>query len=879
MVLSRSQGGSAWGLWLLAVWALHGTSSAAPRQDAPTDPGAFTIQGRTYQLFSSGSGLRVELQDPLLGAGTLDMDAMYFYTVQDDPGEELPAVDEAVMIVHQLHLSFTDYELRADHAAIWGDRDAYQDWVSRSGSGDSSLRHGPALPPTKDRPPLQQSYHRVPARLRFDALHEIYAEGNLMWRQGTVNLVFAEALYLHLLEQRGVFRNSSVFSAGAFGGTPTPFHVQAAAIRLLGRQQLEARGARLSTCLYGRPHYVIQSGLTRVSLEPGPPKPDEHPLAGMDPTYVTSEDNHFAWEDMTLLPLPAFSADLTAGEFLPIRRARAGNSTQYGAYLQTLWADRIRSLGEDAHRWFGSDAPFDGEWNSYFDLYSRRGAALGPGLEYASPDNYQGEIGSYYIYDRAREDHTRLSQPEIGGTGDPLRRDIDHHNRGRVFTRNRIWPAEHFRVDSEVHYLSDEGFLEEYFEKEFKEEKEPESYVHVVRQEGTTRLRALYRNRLNRFDTQLDALPKGSFEQVAFPAAEIPYLGELLGMDHPAHLVITHATEAANLRRQPAEDLNLRSERIVRGDSFLEASTAVPLGPLAFTPFAAGRFTGYDRTARSGRSVGRVAASAGARAQLVAHNEFDVLAPALTIDGMRHVVIFDGGYENVYGVSRDPGEFIQLDAVDGVREFERYLLGFRNRLQTWRRSSIVDFVEADFELPLYPREDRDNPVRVDTSGRPRGRTAGPLRSDLSYRPGFTDPWVDGVTLRSEAETDLTTGSFDVWNAGVSWRPWDVALADVRYRVVKGRAAVVTGSLDWRLTEKWSAGYFQQADLKARDILEQRFLLRRYAHDFIFEMAFEYDAGERDASFSVNLLPLIFARPETQRYGSDSGQRPDLYDTW
>src|SRR5690606_32781175 len=78
----------------------------------------------------------------------------------------------------------------------------------------------------------------------------------------------------------------------------------------------------------------------------------------------------------------------------------------------------------------------------------------------------------------------------------------------RVDLEHRTRLDEQRVVDLELTYLSDSGFLREYYENESRIGKEQESYVSYRDVEDNQALSVLVRARLNDYDTQVEYLPR-----------------------------------------------------------------------------------------------------------------------------------------------------------------------------------------------------------------------------------------------------------------------------------------------------------------------------------------------------------------------------------
>ncbi|MBM4014691.1 MAG: hypothetical protein FJ293_06985 [Planctomycetes bacterium] len=786
--------------------------------------------------------------------------------------------DRALLFVRDFWIQLDgDTELRADVALLWGDRELLllRD-LDRSATASSPLRFGPQVPPTPGRSPLPQPGSGSALGMAVNGLHELYAAGHVYFRQGDESL-FATELYQHLLERRGIVVDADAFHRTRYGGegevrpgeapreADLDVHVRAARLRSLGLGAIVAEQAQFSTCVYGHPHWHVESGTITATLrDPAAPA-----APGLE--RLALADNWLELEDAPLLPLPGFTTDFAQGDSLPLRKVRAGHSTRFGAFLQTLWGRELPELAHALEESLGLDDPLTLGLELDVDAYARRGGALGPALDWRVPGLVSGELGGYWIHDQQDED-SEIPAP------------IDHPDRGRAYLRNRFTPLEYWRLDTEVQWYSDAGFQPEYFEREFKEEKDPESYVHLIRQEDTARWRLLYRKRLNDFQSQVDNLPRGGFDMVAEPLFDLRLPSWLRHGGQPAHLLLTQAHDVANYRIHPADDSLLDSERVVRADSLLDLSTTVSLGPVALRPFTSGRFTGWDRSIDDSGALGRGVFLSGAHAELMVHRDFDAWLPALQVDGLRHIARFDIDWMNLWESSRDPAELVQVDQVDTLTEREVVLLAVRQRFQTHRadfdeltlrREPVIeDMFELDLELPLYPEAARDN--QGPEAGSTAGHSAGPLRYDTLWRPGFTGRVLRRSFLFSEGEWSFNDGAFDTVNVGAGLQPTLDWTTRVSWRNTRGISEVLTAEIDWRLVNKWSVAVLEQYDLDQNDGLEHRIELRRHGHDFTLAFGFERDQGDGDTAFTFALYPSFLSRGRAERsQASGRGDRPSL----
>ena len=157
-----------------------------------------------------------------------------------------------------------------------------------------------------------------------------------------------------------------------------------------------------------------------------------------------------------------------------------------------------------------------------------------------------------------------------------------------------------------------------------------------------------------------------------------------------------------------------------------------------------------------------------------------------------------------------------------------------------------------------------------------GESTGPLRYDALWRPGLTGRVLRNSYLFSEGEWSFKDGAFDIVNVGAALQPTLDWTTIVSWRNARGLSEVITGEVDWRLTEKWSVAVLEQYDLDDQSGLEHRIELRRHGHDFTVAFGFERDRGDGDVAFTFALYPSFLSKGRAERSLSSSrGDRPSL----
>jgi hypothetical protein len=239
----------------------------------------------------------------------------------------------------------------------------------------------------------------------------------------------------------------------------------------------------------------------------------------------------------------------------PLRSIRGGHSRRFGNYIYSDLGSRIRFKDEKGklHQW--------GDLDLKIDYRQVRGMAGGIELNYKW-DEYSGLLDSYFLHDLGRRP---------GSAFDAQFPPLEHPDRGKAHWFHRHELDEHWRLELEAYYLSDSSLLEEFFPKEFKEDKPPETAAYLRWLDGNFGGFLLAQVRLNRFQTQDEYLPRADFNIFALPILR----------SWADNIYLTERVDVVDIRRKFEEDLNQHSVDTParrRGDGDFHAA-GVPLFP------------------------------------------------------------------------------------------------------------------------------------------------------------------------------------------------------------------------------------------------------------------------------------------------------------
>jgi len=579
-----------------------------------------------------------------------------------------------------------------------------------------------------------------------------------------------------------------------------------------------ASDAIISTCEFEHPHYWLQT--RQLTLD-----------ESEDKRLARAVDSVFFVHGLPLWYWPYYARDLERDRTV-LKRFRLRHSSEFGTEIRTAWD--LYDLGL-----------YDNDWSNLalvVDVLTERGVGLGLDFDYERWGG-KGYFTSYYI-DDSGEDFP----------GVPLQ----HRERGRFEWRHRQRLSPYDTLLAEFAWMSDRNFLDEYFEREAREDKEKETVLYYKHQRGLAALTALAKVRTNNFLTQTEYLPQVGVRLLGYP------LGYSLWGDR---LTLTSTSQLANVRLRPDDALQLPQPRAWRFDTLNELAMPLAWRFIHFVPFAVVRYTAYSDTPdalglESGHSRDRFAAAVGFRSSATFWRVYQVSSRLWDLDGIRHIITPTVDFLHRFAVTAEPHELFQFDEVDPIDELQVISLGLRQRWQTRRLTRgysplasvdrrVVDWLVLDAELDVFPNRGRDN----------EGDLFGNMELDLIWRVS------DHVAVLSDAELDLDDGfDWDLFNVALKVDRSPRLSFYLGHRYTRDVASsAFTAGFDYQLSQKWQLGVLWQYDLQADAALTHRLVLTRRLHRWLLEIAFERDEGEEegegDTSVSLTLIPQ--GLPETK----------------
>ncbi len=568
-------------------------------------------------------------------------------------------------------------------------------------------------------------------------------------------------------------------------------------------------GLIYTNCDHANPHWHIQTA--DATLTPTP-----------DGRILETAGNTICWGETPVMWWPGLNLNVDNGQLL-LHRFSFGSSTRFGYELETAWEGDATNLATGVAGLFGYDGKVRAKWELDENLYSKRGLFTQPGVSYHTDDSF-GKLFGSYINDSASKDF--LGQP------------INDNHRGRIDLEHRTKIDAHRTLDIEVSAISDGNFLQEYYEKEYREEKPQETYVWYRDVVDNHMWGVLAQTRLNDFDTQVEYLPELT-HRVA---------GEQVG-----DAFLTMKDFISNARLLEADDSGLQStDTVLRVGSNAEVTLPYDLSNGDRVSLKAGQdLTGFSNTLHGGADV-RYAYDVGAQWSRTYVGTGEAHSELWNIEGLRRIVELRAGYFNLFALNKRPDELIQIDQVEQLDRGQVIKLDLRDRIQTHQNDKVATLLDTELLLPLYPGRNSFNDNNL----------VGPLLVDTRWIPHANITGLQDASVRWRATLDPETRHYKTSYSSFTTAIGEGRKLTIGNSAVAGQFNFVTTTVEWQLNPKWAVAVFLEQDTRGSDKVRSGVRLRQKAH--CWYIGFELDnsraesftgQSKNETSFTITFTPV------------------------
>jgi hypothetical protein len=794
-----------------------------------------------------------------------------------DDSEFLVVGDERVLaatgnVTQPLWIKLPGFELRCESLVMWGDRDRLASAVERRRETLTGANPDTILGPL---------------------VHAVYAEGAVYARMNT-QVIRADRVFLDFVGGKAYLVNAELKGETQGHGKvrAVPLTVRAEIIRASSRNQYRAENAEITTCSYADPHFAFKTSSVDVDYSDG--------WATVETAWwPTLHADTVLGDDTPIFVLPKIGGNSGLAS-IPIQSVALSHGSRFGTSVLTTWGGDIRR--DDKSRW--------GEWRLHLDERSARGPGAGLDVSHeAKPTRPGGPHDSFEFsgyWQRDDNDTDSFSDRAFDGGTD---KSENRRNRGfaHLFGRSYVendaitdLVGKGWRVDSEISYYSDRGYLPEFDRAKSETAKEQETYVQALKTWGNQGVSLLASYRLNDQAAALDKEPGDllltNYEnQTQYgPSATYHLINQpILSADATGLFPLNLSVQAsvANVERKYDDRLanriddttGWRGEWVRRGDLETRVTAPFSVGDVHFNPSFGGSIlgvddaNGFDRQKDGGDA--RWSGFYGLRGDAQAWRAWPgVASSVLDLDGLRHVASLDGQYFDRYQVSDQPNSYQANDLIDELAEQRIGSVRLRNRLQTKRDGEVIDWLDVETRFlyffdkaqatgasPFGVREDFAQPLEnLDFPGESKYTTKERDGSGFWQHRARLE-FLRGLWLVGEADYDMQAQALETSAAGVRWAADKRASFYVGRRTIHSDSAIWTERMDYRLSNRWGVEVEYQQDTKENKGLHSNLSLYRRAHDYTLAVEYKADSQSNDRSVWFAVYPNEWAGGRTDPF--------------
>ena len=724
-----------------------------------------------------------------------------------------------------------------------------------------------------------------------DQKYQVYLEGNIVIRQrdnarGIDNVMRASRAFYDVRDHRALVLDAELETY--VSELDSSVRLRADRIRQNSDKNFHAQNAWVTTSRYGVPGYRVQAqDIFFESLETGlfadtaPPRVDPKTGQVVAPNHywITALNSQFLVDQFPLFTAPRVSVPVEdISTSTPLQGLSFGMDRVFGVQVRTT---------TDVFALTGMQRPDNPrvKLGLQLDYLSRRGPAGGFLGSYDGTDTYGntyfGNANGYYVNDGANDnlgfDRRSIYPPSP--------------NRGILQWENR-YNFEDYNASliSEIGYITDRNFLEQYRERQFDTGKDVETRA-VFNQTLTPS--AAYtiqgRTQFNGFENNTQWLPRG----------DLYFLGESFLdniVNYSSHSSVGYAVmNSSAYPTDPAEVFTplpymTNAEGIV-AQTRHELELPFNLGPVKLAPYILGE-AAYWGDSFSGEPISRLFGRAGMRGSISFQRIFpEIQSDIFNLNGLAHKSLIEGEYaltqtnrnlseipqwneiddnaqerfrmrfvQDTYGgvlpVQVDPrfyavrtgaGATVSAPYGELVDNQQVFRLNWHQRLQTKvgppDLQRVKDWMTLDLGASIFPDANRDN----------FGQTIGLVNSRYIWNVG------DRTSILASSLYDFFPNGQQLWSVGVLSQRSLRGSVYLGVRQVKAGtldSQIVTASYSYVMSPKWISTATTGYDLAQARSAGQGFTLTRVGEWLLIHLGANVDVSKNNVGIGIAVEPRL-----------------------
>ncbi len=536
----------------------------------------------------------------------------------------------------------------------------------------------------------------------------------------------------------------------------------------------------------------------------------------------------------------------------------------------------------------------------HLDYREKRGLAGGPEFSYRNRAG-EGNLLYYYLYDDSPETLPN-GRPMLGPDGKPI-----PHERDRFYFSHLANITTNLSFKTAIRYQSDAFIVRDFFEGEFRENVQPNTFAELTQLWSNWVLDAFAQPQINDFFETVERLPDVKLTGLRQQILETPLFYE---SESSIGYYRREFVTDTSIRRPPSAPPLPQDFSAMRADSFHQV--VLPhtfLGWLNVTPRAGERVTYYSEAGGRGGITSeetRNVFNTGAETSFTASRLWkDVHSDILELDGLRHIIQPSLNYVFVPEPNVRPAQLPQFDyelpslrplaldypdynAIDSVDSQNVVRLGLLNKLQTKREKVSVSRLlqpideneilteENESITNALPEDVLDWNMLLDWRLDPRTNqtTFSDFFSDLTLRPRS---WL---TLSSETRTDLENPRLVEADHHLTLSPTNIWALTLGHRFLDDPRITPGHNLlyenfAYRFNENWAFGMTHYYEAELGVLQRQSYTLYRDLRSWTAALTLRFRDGGTSGKddFTIGFIFSLKSFP-TAKVGSGQSQHFD-----
>ena len=507
----------------------------------------------------------------------------------------------------------------------------------------------------------------------------------------------------------------------------------------------------------------------------------------------------------------------------------------------------------------------------HLDYREKRGLGVGPDLNLHLGQWGEAAFRYYYLHDEDPNYSVSSSSNSFGNLG------TIPADRQRFSLGYQATPFTNLNVKALVNYQSDPLVLHDFFEGEYRNNPQPNTFVEVNKYWDNWSLDVEATPRVNDFFDQVERLPEVKLTGFRQQVLGTPFYYE------------SESSAGWYQRFFAATNNNLFSATnspppysAARADTFHQLLLPWTFfGWLNVTPNAGGRFTWYSQENGPGainNETERAVFNTGIETSFkVSQLWAGATNSLLDVDGLRHIIEPSAGYVYVPRPTALPSQLPQFDSaspsllllpiqfpdynnIDSIDSENVIRFGLRNLLQTKREGQLDNLLDWNMALDWRLAPGR-NQTNLDEPFSQPG-TFSDLYSSLTFKPRS---WI---ALDSQLRYDINGGNLNLafhqltLTPGERWS-WGIGHWYLHNGFMGSGENLITSTVFYRLNDNWGLRMMHNYNFENSRLQEQNYTIYRDLRCWTGALTFRIvDNGYGPTDYTVAFTFSLKAAPKT-----------------